>query len=228
MPDYCEVQGSNLIRPRYTLGTLMEDNPFTFYPNDVDIAAVYPSTKRAIENGYTLAPIIYAEQPARPNGMVVTKNAAPTLIDGQWILDWTILPMTAEQTAARKLERKADVNALRDKKTDAGFMFNGVLYQSGPSDRENVSGVFQRAKDWLDGGGDPTTLRWANPNFDFVFIAADNSIHPMTAPVAKDLGDALFDFKSACIFHAKSLKADIDAANTAADVDAIDITVGWP
>lgn len=228
MPNYCEVHGTTLIRPRYTLGTLMEDNPFTNYEPLVDIAAEYPATQRAIETGNTLEPITYAAEPARPNGMVVTLNDAPTLLDGVWTWGWTVSPMTPEQVAARKTVRKNDVTALRDQKVDAGFMFEGVLYQSRPQDRENVSGVHQRAKDWLDGGGDPTTLRWANPNVDFVFIAADNSMHPMTAPTAKALGVALYDFKSACIFHAYELKMTIDAATTGAEVDAIDITVGWP
>lgn len=228
MPDYCEVHGTTLIRARYTLGTLMEDNPFTNYPPDVDIAAVYPTTQRAIETGNTLEPILYDPVPERPPGMAVTQASEPRWTAGAWVLGWNITPMTPEQVAARKTVRKSDVTTLRDQKIDAGFTFEGVLYQSRQQDRENISGATQRAEMWLQAGGDPNTLRWDDPNSDFVWIAADNTLHPMSATTVKAFGFALFNFKKACIFNAYTLKATIDAATTGEQVDLIDIYTGWP
>lgn len=113
MPVYAEVQGTTLIQFPYTLGSLMAENPYTNYPSDIDIAAVFPETTTAIDNGYTLADVLYLPTPSYdPGTQVAVQDGQPTLIDGVWTLGWTVRPMTPEETAARKQQIKAQASQL--------------------------------------------------------------------------------------------------------------------
>lgn len=129
---------------------------------------------------------------------------------------------------ALKAERKAAVMARRDERIDAGLTFGGHEFQTRAQDRENVAGASQLAALWLMQGGDANTLRWADPDRDFVWIDAVNELRPMSATTVIAFGRALAGMKSACIFHALGLKQAIDAASTEAEIRAIDIAAGWP
>lgn len=101
MTVYAEVKGDQLIRFPYTQGSLMEENPFTNYGPDPDLAAVFPQTTTAIENGYSLAPVTYESEPQYDRSThVCSQNAEPTLMDGVWTLGWTVSEMTPEQKQA--------------------------------------------------------------------------------------------------------------------------------
>jgi len=228
MPVYAEVHGTTLIRFPYTLGSMMEENPDTNFGPDPALATVFPLTNTAIELGYTLAPVLYLPEPPHDASQIATQDANPTLVNGVWELGWTLRGLTPEETEALKVTRKAAVMVLRDHHIADGMMFQGHPYQTRQQDRENVAGASQLATLWLVNGGDPNTLRWADPNQDFVWIDANNDLQPMSASTVIAFGKALAAFKSDCIFHALTLKQTIDACTTAEQVVAVDINAGWP
>ncbi len=122
----------------------------------------------------------------------------------------------------------AAIDARRDLLTDAGFTFNGVAYQSAAEDRANIAGAAQGAALWLMSGGDKNTLRWSDPAQDFLWIATDNSLTPMSAATMTAFFQAGVKFKAALIFYAKSLKDQVRAASTIEALAAIDIVSSWP
>lgn len=108
MTVYAEVKGDQLIRFPYTQGSLMEENPFTNFGSDPDLAAVFPLTTTAIENGYSLAPVTYLDQPVYDAAThTCSQNSEPSLVDGVWTLGWTVEPMTPEQRAAYEQGQRA-------------------------------------------------------------------------------------------------------------------------
>ena len=112
---YAEVKNTQLIQFPYGFQQLQEENPYTNYGDNYDVAYWFPQTTTAIENGYTLAEVVNAPQPTYdPATQLCTQNANPTLIDGVWTLDWTITEMTPEQIAYNK-QQKADQNAQQAK-----------------------------------------------------------------------------------------------------------------
>lgn len=118
-----------------------------------------------------------------------------------------------------------EIDAERDRRIDGGFVFNGVRFQSRASDRENIMGAAQLAMAYLAAGGDPASLPWADPDKDFVWIAEDNTIVPMTASGVVALFQAGVAFKSGLTFHARDLKDAVLAAEVPASVDWRE---GWP
>ena len=131
-------------------------------------------------------------------------------------------PGSGEPTLEQLLAR---VDAERDRRIDGGFTFEGQVYQSRPSDRENVMGAAQLAMGAIGQGAQPGDLRWADPDEDFVWITADNQLVPLDAPQVVALFQAGVAFKSALTFHARALK---DALLEAADPLTVNIETGWP
>lgn len=111
--------------------------------------------------------------------------------------------------------RQPNANAVdveRDRRIDAGFVFEGVHYQSRPEDRENIAGAKAAATDAITiYGAEPGNFAWQrllDPNApeEFRWIAADNTTHPMDAQTAMRFGYAALNHKQAHIFAARTLK----------------------
>lgn len=118
-----------------------------------------------------------------------------------------------------------EIDKERDRRIDGGFTFRDTPFQSRPSDRENIMGAAQLAMAFMAAGGDPESLRWADPDKDFVWIAADNTIIPMSPMDVVALFQAGVAFKSALTFYARALK---DAVIDAEDPTTVDVIGGWP
>ncbi len=105
-----------------------------------------------------------------------------------------------------------DVDRERDRRIDAGFVFEGVRYQSDEGSRENIAGAKSAATDAIALGAKAGDFGWqrlldANGAQAFVWIAADNSLHPMDAQTMVQFGYAALNHKQSMIFKARALKA---------------------
>lgn len=100
----------------------------------------------------------------------------------------------------------ADVDAERDRRISAGFVFAGKLYQSRPEDRENIAGASTAALAAMVNGAQPGDLRWHGGDSDFCWIAADNSLTTMDAQTMFAFGQAAMAHKQAHIFAARAVK----------------------
>lgn len=98
------------------------------------------------------------------------------------------------------------VDVERNRRTDAGFFFEGVFYQSRPEDRENISGAATAALAAMVNGAQAGDYRWHGGDSDFIWIAADNSTHALDAQSTFALGQAAMKHKQDHIFAARALK----------------------
>ena len=99
-----------------------------------------------------------------------------------------------------------DVDAERDRRIEAGMVFNAVRYQTRAQDRENVAGASIMALAAMVNGAQTGDLRWHGGDSDFVWIAEDNSLNAMDAQTFFAFGQAMAAHKSAHIFAARALK----------------------
>lgn len=109
--------------------------------------------------------------------------------------------------------QSAAVDAERDRRISAGFEFQGVRYQSRlpsadhPGDWDVFSGKALEAFIAVSSGAQPGDLRWADPDEDFAWIAADNSRVPMDAQTVIELGKAASLHRSRHTFAGSDIKA---------------------
>lgn len=102
-----------------------------------------------------------------------------------------------------------EVDLERDSRIDAGVEFQGVLFQSRATDRENIAGAAQLGFMAVVAGAEVGDLRWSNPDQDFAWIASDNSLVPMDAPTVVAFGKAAAERKQTLILAGRQLK-DMD------------------
>ncbi|MFN7224426.1 MAG: DUF4376 domain-containing protein, partial [Paracoccaceae bacterium] len=103
----------------------------------------------------------------------------------------------------------AMVNAERDRRMSATFLFSGKRYDCDRDSTARITGAATLAGFALGAGAQPGDLRWHGGDADFVWIAADNSFTPMDAPTCFAFGQAAAANQSAHIFAARALK-DMD------------------
>jgi hypothetical protein len=132
-------------------------------------------------------------------------------------IDWSKLSTASSRDADARQVQAQQVDAERDRRAAAGFDFNGKLIQSRDQDRENITGKAMLAFIAILGGAAAGDLRWADPDADFAWITADNSLMPMDAQTAVELGKAWAAYKERLIFAARALK---DMAQLPADYTA--------
>lgn len=114
-------------------------------------------------------------------------------------------PVTAPMEHPKAVSA-SQVDSERDRRIDAGVTFGGVLYQSKTTDRENIAGAAQMAFMAVVGGAQPGNLRWSNPDQDFAWICAENTLVPMDAQTVVEFGRAAALRKSDLIYAGRALK----------------------
>lgn len=120
-----------------------------------------------------------------------------------WMYDGTSFFLDVTEAPAVAV---SDVDAERDRRIDAGVQFQGVMYQSRATDRENISGAAQLGFMAVVAGAQLDDLRWSDPDEDFQWIAADNSLVPMDAQTVVAFGKAAAERKQNLIFAGRQLK----------------------
>lgn len=138
-------------------------------------------------------------------------------------------PSLAElQAKAAELEIETcteAVNVLRDTKIADGFIFGGVLFQTDLVSVKRIAGAASAAHVAItQDGAAAGDLRWADPDSDFEWIAADNSVVAMDAPTVVAFGQAYMAFERELVFAASAIKARIRAGETV----SIETAPEWP
>lgn len=101
----------------YDMSALQADNPYTRFATN-DIVAAFDGTE-AWQEGARLVAVVTAERPdydARTQRIV---EAAPTLIDGQWIVGWNIIEKSEAEMAEEDEAQAAKVRAARNARLTA-------------------------------------------------------------------------------------------------------------
>lgn len=111
----------------------------------------------------------------------------------------------AEQVRVVRAPSSDDVNRERDRRLQK-FTFEGVVYDFDAASSNRIDKARGSALAALIAGAQPGNLRWANPNVDFGWIAADNTITPMDAHTCLAFGNAAAAWEGLHIIAARTLK----------------------
>lgn len=134
-----------------------------------------------------------------PNGDAVHAPSVGHSHDG-----CTIVEFTRPEPPPRDVNSN-DVNQERDKRLEF-FTFKGKKFDFGAASIININGAGTLALGAIFGGSQPDDLRWASPDQDFAWIAADNTPIAMDAQTCFDFAKAAAGWKAAHIHAARKLK----------------------
>ena len=137
----------------------------------------------------------------------------------QEVQDWIAEPNTPDaeySVAERQAARKGEVNSLRDTKLSDGFLHSTNTYSADTDSRASLASYVANVN---AAKGLPAGFTWRT---------VDNQDISFTTTTILDLHDAMTDFLDATFNNAWTHKAGLDAESTVEDVDAYDISTGWP
>ncbi|MCF4098607.1 DUF4376 domain-containing protein [Maritalea mediterranea] len=114
----------------------------------------------------------------------------------------------------RKEIMKNDVTVKREEVENSGFIYNGVPVKTTRSAQNMLANTINGLKNKPEG----TIVKWeASPG---MFV-------PFDLPALEALSDEVFDHVNSTFLRKEQLFNQIDAAQTEAELDAIDINSGW-
>lgn len=160
-------------------------------------------------------------------GLTQEPTADQVVFDGQWIegqmvwdagLDNVRQKNAAELLAEAKAERRAEVNAERRRREEAGFAYMGATFDSDERSYLRMLGGKAAAEAAIAAGA-PFSVDWTT---------ADNATMTMTAQQVLGMVPTFAARALAIHAAAKALKGAVDACTTVEQVAALDITQGWP
>lgn len=124
-----------------------------------------------------------------------------------------------------KTDKRMAINLLRDEKIFAGLSYlfpdglTGIVDMSEQSDFDNLQALTTLAQ-VLHADGETAAV--------ITFVDAEDQMHSMTPSQMIELGVAVTQRVAAIYAASWPIKASVKAAATIAEVEAIDIAVGWP
>lgn len=104
------------------------------------------------------------------------------------------------------LPTREQVNAERDRRIEANFVFDGNPYQFDEMSKQRITGAATLAGFAIGKGAPEGYLRWADADNDFVFISAEDVFVPMDAQKCFAFGQAAARHETAHIFAASAIK----------------------
>lgn len=126
-----------------------------------------------------------------------------------WVAKQWVDPRTLEDL---KVQQWLTIKAARDEAEFGGFAWDGSVFDSDPQSQSRIQGGVQLA-----------TMAAEQP-FSIDWTLADNTVRTLSAPDMIAVGVALGAHVQGVHATARALRAQIEAATTAAEVEAI----SWP
>lgn len=136
-------------------------------------------------------------------------------VGGKWRYKWTVRNALSELKAAKWEQAKA----IRDQRIDAGCTVPGIgTFDTDLLSRTNIHGAVTAA----------TIAVSQSQPFEVPWKLQDNTIETLSAAAMITAGMVVMQRTSDCHARAQVLGQAIEAAETFAALDAIDIEAGWP
>ncbi len=163
-----------------------------------EITQILPSSRCdptvATKAGWRWLPCVDEVQPQ----VTPLQSAArsDTVQGNQVVRGWTITTRTPASH---------DVNDERERRLQT-FTFNGKAFDFGGDSTFNIAGAGTLALAAIINGKQPGDLRWANPDRDFTWIAADNTAVTMDAQTTFAFAQAAATWKASHIIAARVIK----------------------
>lgn len=129
-------------------------------------------------------------------------------------IDFSKLITADAKFAAAKEAKRSEINRLRDQKETEGFPYMGKVIDSHERAAARIFGAVQAAQAALS----------ANQPFSIDWTCADNSILTLDAQGMIGMSVAMAEYANALHETARTLKSQVDAATTQAELDAVE----WP
>jgi len=106
---YAKVKNNTIIKFPYGIIELLEDNPYTKYDYEIDVAEVFTHTEECMLRGCQLVQVLHSPAPEYIiSSQKIIQASTPVLIDGDWIIEWIIVDLTPLEISDA-IQQQADI-----------------------------------------------------------------------------------------------------------------------
>lgn len=131
----------------YYVNDLKADNPNTSFPD---------SMTDEMLAGWDMYPVTVTEQPTHSNDQMPVMDSVPTLVNGAWLVGWTLRALTQEELD----ETADDVRDQRNTKLDDSDWTQIADSPLSDADKTLWQTYRQELRDITDQTGFPTDVTW--------------------------------------------------------------------
>lgn len=131
----------------YYINTLKVDNPNTSFPDSM--------TDEMLAS-WDIYPVTVAEQPTHSNDQMPVMDSAPTLVNGAWLVGWSLRSLTQEELN----EMADDIRDQRNTKLDNSDWTQISDSPLSAADKTLWQTYRQALRDITDQTGFPTDVTW--------------------------------------------------------------------
>jgi len=155
---YVKVENGQIAQYPYTIGNLRKDNPRTSFPK-----VIFEETLAEFD----VYPVTEASVSYDPATQIIAPNAQPSLVDGKWVLGFSIIELTPEQIEAKAQEKlqpyKNAVQRLLDS-TAIAKGYDSILSMCTYANSTNASWAAegQAAVNWRDACWNESLVQMGN------------------------------------------------------------------
>lgn len=154
---YAEVKDGAVVTWPYDYDTLCKNNPSTAFPANKHLLELYNGTEANLA-GNLLVKVVEQPQPVYDaKTQTVVQNAQPVMFGEEWVLGWTVLPLTSEQQAAATAQKSASVRMERTQKLKDS---DWTQVADAPVDKAAWATYRQSLRDITSQAGFPWTVNW--------------------------------------------------------------------
>ncbi len=136
---YALIQEGAVAQYPYSRPQFRRDNPQTSFPRGAPLPL----------EGVTgaLHEVVQAERPETTGTQIAVPDAAPTLVDGAWVLGWTVRDKTADEIAAERESMKTSRQRFAFNSARAGIVspIEAEKWGGGVELPSNISGLIDAA-----------------------------------------------------------------------------------
>ena len=153
---FVEVNNQTVVTFPYDYDTLIKHNPSTRFSAE-DLLTLYQGTESNLA-GNQLVRVVVADKPGHDQStQTVVQNNEPSLVDGAWVLGWSVQTLGQAEQDERRAQQSASIRAERNRKLSES---DWTQLADAPVNREAWLAYRQALRDLTAQAGFPFEITW--------------------------------------------------------------------
>ena len=153
---FVEVNNQTVVTFPYDYDTLIKHNPSTRFSAE-DLLTLYQGTESNLA-GNQLVRVVVADKPGHDQStQTVVQNNEPSLVDGAWVLGWSVQTLGQAEQDERRAQQSASIRAERNRKLSES---DWTQLADAQVDKDAWAVYRQALRDVPSQDGFPDTIMW--------------------------------------------------------------------
>lgn len=111
---YAKIINNSVVKYPFTTQDLIEENPSSIFPYNMDMISVYSQTETAIRDSAHIVEVISRDLPSYDIATQKVVEGLPAFENNVWNQTWIVQQLTQEEIQAVTIEKQIEIRKLRN------------------------------------------------------------------------------------------------------------------